>query len=206
MKKINKTMTGALMLAVASAVFIGQSQVAEAKVYSYDITEESFPYQDYADRYPDLKAAFGYDAAALYNHYKYTGVIEGRTVKITKDILEDQSYTGEIAAKIFALDVLDTIVTDDMTDAEKVRAVEAWMTANITYGASGDASSYHITGPMATKPTLEEGYAETFEFFMDALGIESITVTNDVTSATVYNKVNVGGTWYVVNIPAGVVY
>ena len=29
-----------------------------------------FDYRTYADTYPDLKAAFGYDAAALYNHYE----------------------------------------------------------------------------------------------------------------------------------------
>ena len=31
---------------------------------------ETFDYETYADTYPDLKAAFGYDAAALYNHYE----------------------------------------------------------------------------------------------------------------------------------------
>ena len=30
---------------------------------------ETFDYETYADTYPDLKAAFGYDATALYNHY-----------------------------------------------------------------------------------------------------------------------------------------
>ena len=35
-----------------------------------------FDYRTYADTYPDLKAAFGYDAAALYNHYETNGKAE----------------------------------------------------------------------------------------------------------------------------------
>ena len=42
-----------------------------------------FDYQTYADTYPDLKAAFGYDAAALYNHYETNGKAEGRVAIFT---------------------------------------------------------------------------------------------------------------------------
>lgn len=192
-----------LVLAIASVLAFSFSLTAEAKVYNYDITEENFPAADYAARYSDVKAAYGEDAAALYNHYKFFGVEEGRIVKITKDILESQANAESdvVAYKIFALDVLDTIVTDDMSDTQKVKAVEAWMKTNITYGSCGDTRSYHITGPMTNQPTLEEGYAETFEFFMDALGIQAITNSDMKT-----NKVCVDGAWYSVNIPGGVVY
>ena len=192
-----------LVMAIASVLAFSFSITAEAKVYNYDITQENFPAADYAARYADVKATYGDDAAALYNHYKFFGVEEGRIVKITKDVLESQANaeTDNIAYKIFALDVLNTIVTDDMTDAQKVKAVEAWMKTNITYGSCGDTRSYHITGPMTSQPTLDEGYAETFEFFMDALGIQAIT-NKDLKS----NKVEIDGVWYDVNIPAGVLY
>lgn len=42
-----------------------------------------FDYQTYADTYPDLKAAFGYDAVALYNHYVTNGKAEGRVAVFT---------------------------------------------------------------------------------------------------------------------------
>mgnify|MGYP001715599975 CR=1 FL=1 len=42
-----------------------------------------FDYQTYADTYPDLKAAFGYNAAALYNHYETNGKAEGRVAIFT---------------------------------------------------------------------------------------------------------------------------
>ena len=106
-----------------------------------------------------------------------------------------------MAYKLFALSILETIVNDDMSDAEKVKAVENWMSTNITFGTTTDANCYHIIAPMLAQPTAPEGYAETFEFFMDALGIQAIT-NADLKS----NKVNVDGVWYDVNIPAGILY
>ncbi len=41
-------------------------------------TIEEFDYAAYADRYPDLKEAFGYDRDALYEHYMTRGVDERR--------------------------------------------------------------------------------------------------------------------------------
>lgn len=39
---------------------------------------DEFDYVAYADRYPDLRKAFGYDKEALYEHYVTCGVEEGR--------------------------------------------------------------------------------------------------------------------------------
>ena len=46
---------------------------------SEKITRENFDYVRYADDYQDLKEAFGYDAKALYNHYRTCGIAEQRT-------------------------------------------------------------------------------------------------------------------------------
>ncbi len=46
------------------------------------VTLEQFNYMDYADRYPDLKQAFGYDQDVLYLHYILFGINEGRTVTL----------------------------------------------------------------------------------------------------------------------------
>lgn len=198
---MRKLLSRLLVLSMTAVAFVSTSNVAEAKVYNYDITEESFDAADYANRYADLKAAFGEDKAALYNHYKYFGAEEGRIVKITKDVLNAQNPTDTIPAKVFAIDVLGTIVNDSMTDGQKVKAVEAWMTANIKPGTTENNACYHITAPMATLPTAPEGYAETFEFFMDACGVEAIT-NSDMKS----NKVWVDGQWHDINIPAGILY
>lgn len=42
-----------------------------------------FNHTAYADRYEDLKKAFGYDKEALYNHYITYGIPEGRTAEFS---------------------------------------------------------------------------------------------------------------------------
>lgn len=42
------------------------------------VTKENFDYIRYANDYPDVKAALGLDAAALYRHYTTYGIKEGR--------------------------------------------------------------------------------------------------------------------------------
>lgn len=44
-------------------------------------TVDEFDYVAYADRYPDLQKAFGYDKEALYEHYVTCGVNEGRIAR-----------------------------------------------------------------------------------------------------------------------------
>lgn len=44
-------------------------------------TKDEFDYVAYADRYPDLQNAFGYDKDALYEHYVTCGINEGRIAR-----------------------------------------------------------------------------------------------------------------------------
>lgn len=44
-------------------------------------TMDEFDYVAYADRYPDLRKAFGYDKEALYEHYVTCGMDEGRIAR-----------------------------------------------------------------------------------------------------------------------------
>ncbi len=61
---------------------ISEGRVAEFKAPTYQGGDPAkFDYMAYADRYADLKAAFGYNKAALYNHYITFGMREGRVVK-----------------------------------------------------------------------------------------------------------------------------
>lgn len=52
----------------------------ENKYIPFQGTIEEFDYTAYADRYPDLKAAFGYDRDALYAHYVNCGIKEKRII------------------------------------------------------------------------------------------------------------------------------
>ena len=52
-----------------------------AIVIPFTGTMDEFDYVAYADRYPDLRKAFGYDQEALYEHYVTCGVDEGRIAR-----------------------------------------------------------------------------------------------------------------------------
>ena len=54
---------------------------SESQTISQPGTLETFNYIAYADRYEDLKEVYGYDKAALYNHYVTCGVNEGRVAE-----------------------------------------------------------------------------------------------------------------------------
>ncbi len=53
----------------------------EGQEPTYDIA--NFDWIDYANKYPDLKKAFGYNKEALYAHYIRYGIGEGRTATFT---------------------------------------------------------------------------------------------------------------------------
>lgn len=60
---------------------INNPWLAEADGYiPFSGTIDEFDYIAYADRYPDLMEAFGYDRTALYNHYITLGIGERRIV------------------------------------------------------------------------------------------------------------------------------
>ena len=54
--------------------------------YQYALEKLLFDATFYADCYPDLKAAYGYNRRKLYNHWRYSGRREGRRISIAFDL------------------------------------------------------------------------------------------------------------------------
>ena len=65
----------------------------------FDENYKDKPLNYYADTYPDLKKAFGYDADALYNHYITYGKGEGRRIS---QYVKGDSFTGNANKTIYA--------------------------------------------------------------------------------------------------------
>ena len=63
---------------------VGYLKTATETTPAQPVSSETFNFKGYADKYPDLKTAFGYDQAALYNHYVTFGQAEGRSVPAAK--------------------------------------------------------------------------------------------------------------------------
>lgn len=74
---ITMTYTGTLTEAQKEAINATDKDGSEKeKEQLYDF--EKFDWIDYANRYPDVKKAFGYNKEALYAHYIHYGIAEGR--------------------------------------------------------------------------------------------------------------------------------
>ncbi len=61
------------------------------------VTKETFNYIRYADKNPDLKAAFGYDAKLLYKHYTAFGIAENRGNYSIYDTFDYVRYADDFA-------------------------------------------------------------------------------------------------------------
>ncbi len=167
------------------------------------LTEENFDAARYAADYGDLKAAYGDDAHKLYEHFMTNGIREGRIAYSTSE---------EINAKLAAFRVVNEVTDPAMSDHDKVRAIHDWMCCNIAYdyenylnGTIPD-DSYEITGAMLEGKAVCQGYAETFQLFMDILGIPCETVSGKATNSQgntgghAWNQVQVDGKWYNIDV------
>ena len=67
---------------------------------SQDVANLIFDYKFYADKYPDLKAAFGYNESALKNHWLTDGIREGRQPSAVFDV-KYYVYNNEDIKKAF---------------------------------------------------------------------------------------------------------
>lgn len=103
--------TGTLSTAAAAkqaAIDSGTTSTTDTEDHTYDI--EYFDWIDYANRYPDLKKAFGYNKEQLYAHYIHYGIGEhriatwtGKYANVNEDILaayfpDDYKYKTDLTS------------------------------------------------------------------------------------------------------------
>ncbi len=101
-----------------------------------------------------------------------------------------------------AAEIIDEVITDDMTDYEKEVAIYDWIYENITC-SDGITSVIPILGDGVDNPqgvlksgeAVCVGFATTFRLFMQMLDIECMVV-HDVYLSHSWNLVNIEGGWY----------
>lgn len=74
-------------MTLAFAVMV-TSMFAATLTVSAEGVKDVFDAKYYADTYPDLKAAYGYDEGALFQHYMKFGLAEGRVGSPTFNVVE----------------------------------------------------------------------------------------------------------------------
>lgn len=108
-----------------------------------------------------------------------------------------------------AAQVLQDVLTDDMTDYQKERAIYSWVVAHVSYDydnydymaiLSPDSSTPY--NPLVEGKGICLGFAVTFQLFLDMAGVECITVTGATSSSRqnhAWNMVRLSGEWYCVD-------
>ena len=182
---------------------IGQPNGCPGRVAAETLlTKKNFDYKRYAEENPDVAQALGLNRTALYNHYIKTGVYEGR---------RGYSTSESINAKLQIYEIADQITTPGMSDLEVIKAVHDWMCLNMAYDYENYQNdtipdvSYSMTGAINNGRAVCQGYAETFQFFMDILGVESQMITDIATSdldtgGHAWNRVKMNEQWYYIDV------
>ena len=92
-------------------------------------------------------------------------------------------------------------------DFEKVRQVHNWLINNVEYDKDLSADEpYSIIGAMLEGEAVCEGYARSFKYIMDEIGVPCVLVSgtgtnsNGETESHAWNYVELNGKWYAIDV------
>ncbi len=105
--------------------------------------------------------------------------------------------------------IINSIISDDMSELEKEQAVYKWLCTNCEYDyrhydipSAAPRESYEPYGAIIEGKAVCLGYATAFQLFMDVLDIECITVVGAAFSSRedhAWNMVKIDGEWFCVD-------
>ena len=128
------------------------------------------------------------------------------TIVPSKAVLKTPSKEGLTDMEALADEILKQIITKGMSEAEKVKTVHDYIIVNTVYYENEQLKPedfpedvFTTKGVLLKGEAVCQGYAETFQLFMNRLGIDSKFVVgkdriNQVGHA--WNMVSLGGNWY----------
>lgn len=157
------------------------------------------------------------DPAVYAGRTPYTDPeIDDMTIYDTSAILAawrsaDPSALSEYDRTIYdrAADVLETVLTDGMSDYQKEKAVYQWVVTHVRYDydhydntvtLSPDSSTPY--NPLTEGKGICLGFSVTFQLLMDMAGVECVTVVGAAFSSRedhAWNMVRLNGEWYCVD-------
>lgn len=131
---------------------------------------------------------------------------------------------GSIASKTMTVNVSDNsldakadavlgqIITPDMNELEKVKAIHDWLVYNVEYDIAGvrsgsiPATSFTAEGLFDTHIAVCDGYSKAFLALAERAGLEAIRVTGSGTNSSgisqshAWNQVKIEGNWYNIDV------
>lgn len=94
----------------------------------------------------------------------------------------------------------------DKTTKDQIRIVHDYLVDTIEYDGDAGSNIYNIYGALVSRKSVCEGYARTFKYILDDLGIPCIIVcgvgtnTNGETEKHAWNYVYLNNNWYAVDV------
>ena len=147
---------------------------------------------------------------------KLLGESETRVHEIYDDTAVIEAYktgnTDKLNAKdLFVYDkltkVIDEVITEDMSDYEKEKAIYDWQVKWISYNSDnlnpiidGQNETHTPYGVFRTHNAICVGNATTFKLFMDALGIPCKIIHSTQNGEHAWNVTQLDGDWYHVDV------
>lgn len=98
-------------------------------------------------------------------------------------------------------------ILDGYSDYKKIKYLHDWMIDNLNYDTTyNKANIYNIYGALKNGTTVCEGYARSFKYILDGLGIPCVLVSgiatnsNNETESHAWNYVKLDGKWYAIDL------
>ena len=195
--------------------YLTSSNADDLATKTFDNEKEYvYPQTDYA-----LKMSAPNDRAIDYDDFKLNSV-----TKILRNVSNSEQLRWAIqngykpncvasspAESVFnkAKEVLRSIVSDDMDDVTKLRAIYEWLALNVQYDnyaaealrtdseiKASEYDAWYAEGVFNNKKAVCEGYAKALIIMAGLEGIPAIFVTGN---GHAWNRVLLDGKWYVVD-------
>lgn len=148
--------------------------------------------------------AYGYDYGSM-------------TVKVSYDYTKSEMETRQKEIIAEGRNIISQVITSNMSDAEKRRAIYEYLENNTSYddAALEDAEannfasvdnkykdSFSTYGILVKKVGVCQSYAFAFDYLCELADVECITVTGDMMGYLphAWNKVKIGDEWFVVDV------
>lgn len=140
---------------------------------------------------------------SIYYNQDIVRAVKARDMSILTEPKDQAIYKAAVA-------VIDSVITEDMTDVEKEKAVHDYLCINMDYDipavddeSKADPDADNPYGMLVGHYGICSGYASTFKLFMDCFDIECIIVegkANGLEEDHAWNKIHIDGKWYNVDV------
>lgn len=129
-----------------------------------------------------------------YQDYFDTGITSA------EDLVKKEKYIANIKKQFVSQ-------LQGVSQYEQVKQVHNWLIDNLEYDTTLQKDNIHnIYGAFSNKEVVCEGYARTFKYILDGLGIENVLVSGTATNSDneteshAWNYVCIEGKWYAVDV------